>query len=1351
MFGGLELKGGTPERKEKAEGNPVAGPAASSFSFLNAGTASNPAAAGGGPPPGQQPAASGFSFLATAAPPPTAAPPAEVTVPSSVPAAAAGGSTSVFDFMVTASTTSPPSAIPNHRARSVSHESVEEGDRGGPIPGVAATSSFSFLDGIGGTTSSLQQHHPTATATADLSSVVSGLSRDPSFELPPSSSPPPPTMSKTMPEQPSSLSIPLPSTSLAPTGAGITFGGGVTGQPQSRVVKKRNRTARVGAAANPTATTAATPSVLPDPPIPSTTTGSASSLPPRGAPPDTAGATRESAVEASRRADEFMSAKLKEQAKNSVQFQPVGSESSSSSSVRDEDDGVTAEVLDDDSIVAAARAAAEEAQQLSHKQQQLQQQHHQHGRPASSYFGSLFRSRASPPAGESGGGGLSYSSNHNSSSGHLHSAHNSPAGAALGKQVVSAVDRLQREQEESKRAAAERQFRMMQQQQQQNRPQEPQQVPPKPPVPAPEKASVAKRTPSYTQPSSVEKPPVDIPGPPSLKKAVSAPAPKFPVLAASSSGGVAQTSTPPPPAQPQPKAPSQVFQAMQQTFRDQVVAAMTQVTKLRQHRSGLLEERFVTLAKERLATQQRSHAESQQTLAAEHEDFETADKMSHLIDAHERERVEFAAVLENIQLALKQLEDQKQQVVEGVTKCFLEMEHRLREFQQEQESKESQDDAESMRVFSTLSKQLSVENERLQHDLKHIERDAELVAEERKELETAISEQAGEFERLRDECTGKLKQVENEIEELRRLLQEKQRVAAQLRTEAAGHDESVLKVRVKFSRQLQRVQKKESTIKDNREEWELEKKAYEAHREEHEAKVRQHSEALLAREHLLESLGKELEMVTTFEEIVAKEIGMGIMADANVDGDLAQLQADVVKTEAAVAEAKELFKVVASALTSLEQEVEGLEARLPILEQIKTDAAARRDFKGAGKASKEIKEATARLKECKEELLEEAVERQRTAEEEVKKREQELQAKRAVAQEQEREQSAVAMQQLADNIRRLLATKASVCGDAKPDSIQGVGAYVLDSQIAALQYEGETYGEKYGGWDELMAEIGLEKTSPIASDEVAAAEEADEAKDSTSDTPADDEEVADQEQPDDAPSESLQGDDKPPSKDEALAKYRDLLKRLKVTEEAIETAVTEENFEEADKLDQVLQDIMAEVESLNLTDEDMEGVALSDSEAGDGTGAAAETEDQDEPPSEEDVNATDTQLEEAQESPNKDDVVVEPPEAEDGGEDAQPDVTEDAMVDVQDEPDHGEASGDATTPEDAPAVLSDDHNVEGSQDAPLTNGNGDHHHDVNSNGDAAVAPTNKDSDGEEDTAAVATSVVDGDADDDDDL
>jgi hypothetical protein len=55
-----------------------------------------------------------------------------------------------------------------------------------------------------------------------------------------------------------------------------------------------------------------------------------------------------------------------------------------------------------------------------------------------------------------------------------------------------------------------------------------------------------------------------------------------------------------------------------------------------------------------------------------------------------------------------------------------------------------------MERFAATSKVLWAENERLNNEVKHVERDESLVTEERNELESSISEQTSEMEQVRD-------------------------------------------------------------------------------------------------------------------------------------------------------------------------------------------------------------------------------------------------------------------------------------------------------------------------------------------------------------------------------------------------------------------------------------------------------------------------------------------------------------------------------------------------------------------------------------------------------------------------
>jgi len=945
-------------------------------------------------------------------------------------------------------------------------------------------------------------------------------------------------------------------------------------QPPPNRLKKRTRTAKIGVAAAVTATLPlanAAPSMNATAPLSKMELGDSSSSSTSVSNHNHNNSTLDAAAEAARRAEEFISQKLKQQQQQQQQQLTTSAAVARSGSGDSVDE--TKSLDEEDEIVQKALAAAEEAQQQMAKQRSFSDR---------MGIGKLFGARTSPPTstatlsqhGVSTASSLPAAPNmERSASGSNvnHSSSSSSSRPPLPRRDDDSQDITPRQSDNTKRSSSERSLNVQQQQQQHHH----------------HESSI--KTESVFEPPA----PLEVPTYGSASKSSSLTILPLKVMSPRAIEG--KTDAQKQQLQPVEKSPTEEFEDMVKQFRETVALSMAEVTRLRQHRSGLLEERFLTSAKERLATQQKAQAEAQLQAAAEVEDFELADRMGSLMDAHERERQEFASILENIGRALKQLDLQKKELVEGVSKCFSDIREKLKAFLEEQQSKDTKEDGEAMKTFAAVSKQLSTENDRLQHDWKHLQRDADLVAEERKELEAAISEQSGEYKKMRDDAKARLSKVEAEIEELRKKLNAKQKEAAELRTEAAGHDEMILKIRVKFSRQLTRIQQKEADIKDNTNEWELEKKAYETHKEAHEAKVKAHSEALLARDKLLESLTSEVEIASKFEEIVSKEIGFGITSNEmdGVDQDLAQMQANVVKCEAAVSEAKEVLNASKSVLSSLEEEVKSLEMRIPVLEDIKKAAATRRDFKAAGKASKEIKEASARLKECHEDLLDEAKEKVAAAEEQLQKVTIELEEKRKVADDQERETSIAAMRRLADNIQRLMATKTTVCGEYEENSVKAAGAHVLESQILSLKAEGQTFGHKYGMWDDLMVEIGADKDNSCSMEEStkSAAEKVStvEASETVEESDAVKvEETRGSQVEAEKPAEDAK------AKTEKLQTFRDLTKQLKEIETSLERAAAEEKYDEAAELDEALQILVSETAALGLTEEEM-AEALADS------------------------------------------------------------------------------------------------------------------------------------------------------------
>lgn len=405
--------------------------------------------------------------------------------------------------------------------------------------------------------------------------------------------------------------------------------------------------------------------------------------------------------------------------------------------------------------------------------------------------------------------------------------------------------------------------------------------------------------------------------------------------------------------------------------------------------------------------------------------------------------------------------------------------------------------------------------------------------------------------------------VEEEIEVLRRQLEAKEATAKGLRAEVDGYESDIHRIRDKFSRQLTRVERKEASVKENRFEWEKEKIAHDTAKLAHDKEVEAHHAALVAHDALMEKLRKEIALADAFKAIVAAEVVFEKTADQDLesDGEYAQLQADVVKSEAAVSEGRQILKAAEAALSELKEERDSLLKQIPLLEKTKTEAAACRDFKAAGKASKQIKDAKARLMECQEELSGEATERKDAAVEELTILEKDLKEKKAVLNEQEKEAGRHAMKMVADKIKRLAETKKSVCGGAMDAAgIQAVGAFVLNGQVEALMREGSACGEKYGGWDEIAEE--LTKTGVL--DTIGTARNSGTEGPTSSDV-----------SPGGRPADEVDP--------EVIAKFRAATRRLQEVEEAINVAVAKDDFETADKLNEELEEIKVEWEAIDLT------------------------------------------------------------------------------------------------------------------------------------------------------------------------
>lgn len=638
------------------------------------------------------------------------------------------------------------------------------------------------------------------------------------------------------------------------------------------------------------------------------------------------------------------------------------------------------------------------------------------------------------------------------------------------------------------------------------------------------------------------------------------------------------------------------------------------IGELNQERIVLFEKRVLAEKQERLATQQISQAETQQMEAAEQEDFDLADRLAAVIEQHEGEKKERLEALQNIERLIEELDSKRIDKGQKLLSCFEDVQTQLDIFLEKQENSDIKDSSELLKKFETDTKRLAAENERLATDLKNIERDEGFVQEERAELESTISEQTGDIEIMRDEANLKLKGINEEIDELRKQLAEKEMQAAEVKMELHDHEESIENVRSTFSRQVSRLAKKEAATKESRKEWDAEELSYKNSRSEHEAEVTAHSEALIAHDNLLAEIKKEKIVAEKLATVIAKEIVVTKSGNDDTPDEEAKIaQADVLTCEAAVDEANQVLMATKSCIDNLRDEISTFEVRLPILEAEKKQAAMKRDFKAAAKASKAIKEMVAKKERCEAELSEEVIERLSLAQKEVDVCLKSLEEKRALSHEKEKEGGRKRMIQLVKKIIKLEKLREDICGPGEDEcggeSISSVGGFVLDSEIAALVSEGEELGTKYGGWSEIMLECAEENEGEEEEGETmedkGEIQSGTEVETGGSSEVITDEEVVEAQLADDNYTEVDSTAIDKVSYEELLKRCKAILAEIEEIESEIDNAIEEEDYDLAAALDDKAQKLKDELQALGLTDSEIELAKVTDIESADDSKASS--------------------------------------------------------------------------------------------------------------------------------------------------
>lgn len=191
------------------------------------------------------------------------------------------------------------------------------------------------------------------------------------------------------------------------------------------------------------------------------------------------------------------------------------------------------------------------------------------------------------------------------------------------------------------------------------------------------------------------------------------------------------------------RGPREKMQLMIDNLAVAARSATDDVTRLRETLATLREQKLFAEKAERYAAQQIKFSETQQTIAVEEEDFEAADRLGTIIEQHMKEKEEQSRICRGINESIVRVDEERKAASKTIASCFNQIEAKLIELQNEVDNRPKEE--EIILQFAGTSKKLSSESERLANDLKHIERDEEVLAEEVQELDAQINEETKEY------------------------------------------------------------------------------------------------------------------------------------------------------------------------------------------------------------------------------------------------------------------------------------------------------------------------------------------------------------------------------------------------------------------------------------------------------------------------------------------------------------------------------------------------------------------------------------------------------------------------------
>ena len=353
-----------------------------------------------------------------------------------------------------------------------------------------------------------------------------------------------------------------------------------------------------------------------------------------------------------------------------------------------------------------------------------------------------------------------------------------------------------------------------------------------------------------------------------------------------------------------------------------------------------------------------SDLESAQLSAANVEDYENAHSIGLSIAEVKEKEQALRKELQNTREDLQRILEEIEQTRRSMGSALDDLSSSLTSVSSSMSDYLSGDCTTQSSSYVECKKRIEGEFKRLEIDERHILRDEKNIKEEREELDSTIGEQTVEAEGMKAKAEGRLSEVTEEISRLELLLKEKRDERDSIKCTLNMHNDSISEVRGKFERQLGRLNKRQAEVQEARLEWDKEKAKFDIEMSDILSSIKEHDDLLESHSKLEMEISGEIQTVEGLkEELVKEEEGREVIRGATKSRDEKlketkdlelTLSRDLSQAEDALAEsAKDIGRVG--------EEIGKIDLNLPILESRKKAAAAKRDFRAAGEASKDIK------------------------------------------------------------------------------------------------------------------------------------------------------------------------------------------------------------------------------------------------------------------------------------------------------------------------------------------------------------------------------------------------------------